>query len=116
MSSINKVSLVGRIGQDVEVKNLEGGKAVVNFSVATSESYKNAQGEKVENTEWHRVTAWGKLAEIVGKYTGKGDMIFIEGKLQTREFENKEGAKQQRTEIVASEVTFLVKAKEAVAA
>ncbi|OGS82596.1 MAG: single-stranded DNA-binding protein [Flavobacteria bacterium RIFCSPLOWO2_12_FULL_31_7] len=102
----NRVQLIGHVGQDPEIKNLENGK-LANLSIATNENYTNAKGEKVEQTEWHRITAWGKTAEIIEKYVTKGKEIAIEGKLSHKSYEDKEGNKRYVTEIVASEVLLL---------
>jgi single-strand DNA-binding protein len=108
MSGVNKVILVGRLGQDPEVKNLQTGQQVARLSIATSESWKDKQGQKQERTEWHRVIVWGKMAEVVGKYLSKGRQVYLEGKLQTRSWEDKETkAKKYVTEINASTVQFL---------
>jgi single-strand DNA-binding protein len=107
MSGVNKVILVGRLGKDPEVRNLENGAVVANFSVATSESYKDkTTGEKKEITEWHNVVLWRGLAEIAQKYLHKGDMVYIEGKLRTRSWE-KEGVTRYTTEIIADNMTML---------
>ena len=105
----NSVQLVGNVGQDPEIKNLEGGKKVANFSIATNESYKNEKGEKVDQTEWHRVSAWGKTAEIIEKYVSKGKEIAIEGKLTHRSYDDKDGVKRYITEVLANEVLLLGK-------
>ena len=105
----NSVQLVGNVGQDPEIRNLEGGKKVANFSIATNESYKNDKGEKVDQTEWHRVSAWGKTAEIIEKYVSKGKEIAIEGKLTHRSYDDKDGVKRYITEVVANEVLLLGK-------
>ena len=105
----NSVQLVGNVGQDPEIRNLEGGKKVANFSIATNESYKNEKGEKVDQTEWHRVSAWGKTAEIIEKYVSKGKEIAIEGKLTHRSYDDKDGVKRYITEVVANEVLLLSK-------
>lgn len=104
--SVNKVILVGRVGENPELKDLSGSK-VVNFSLATSEKFKDKNGEKKENTEWHRVTAWGALAEIIAKYATKGQQLYVEGKIQTRTYDDKDGVKKYSTEIVAKEITLL---------
>lgn len=104
---LNKVILIGRLGADPEVRYTQGGDMVVNFNLATDESYKNRSGEKVEKTEWHRVIAWGKLAEICGNYLTKGKLILIEGKLQTSTWEDKDGSKRYKTEIVAGNMKML---------
>lgn len=108
----NSVKLIGRLGKDPEFKSLENGTALVNFSIATSEKYKNAQGETVEETQWHNIVAWRKLAEIVNKYCTKGDQVAIEGKLVTRSYDNAEGVKKYITEIVARDLLMLSSKKE----
>jgi len=107
MSGVNKVILVGRLGKDPEVRNLENGATVCNFSVATSESYKDkTTGEKKEVTEWHNIVMWRSLAEIAAKYLHKGDQVYIEGKLRTRSWE-KDGVTRYTTEVVADQMTML---------
>jgi single-strand DNA-binding protein len=106
MSGINKVILVGHVGKDPEIRYLEGGVAVARLRLATSESYKNKNGEKVEQTEWHSVTAWRQLAEIIEKYVKKGQLLYIEGKLRTRTVGD-ENNKKYFTEIVADQMTML---------
>ena len=103
----NKVQLIGNVGQTPEIKNLESGKKVASFSIATNEFYKNSKGEKVQDTQWHNIVAWGKTAEIVESYVAKGKEIAIEGKLTNRSYENKEGEKRYVTEVVASEILLL---------
>jgi single-strand DNA-binding protein len=103
----NKVQLIGRVGQDPEVKNLDGGKKVVSISIATNDYYYKENGEKVEQTEWHRVTAWGKTAEIVEKFVTKGREIAIEGKLSHRSYDDKDGNKRYVTDIIANEVLLI---------
>jgi single-strand DNA-binding protein len=105
----NKVQLIGNLGKDPEIVNLESGKILAKFSIATNESYKNAQGEKVTDTQWHNIVAWGKTAEIVEKYVVKGKEVAIEGKLTTRSWEDKEGMKRYITEVVCSELLMLGK-------
>ncbi len=105
----NRVQLIGRVGQDPEVKNLEGGKKVATITIATNDTYYKDNGDKVEQTEWHRVTAWGKTAEIIEKYVTKGKEIAIEGKLTHRTYEDKNGEKRYVTDIVANEVLLLGK-------
>ena len=105
----NRVQLIGRVGQDPEVKNLEGGKKVATITIATNDVYYKDNGDKVEQTEWHRVTAWGKTAEIIEKYVTKGKEIAIEGKLTHRTYEDKNGEKRYITDIVANEVLLLGK-------
>ncbi len=104
--SLNKVMVIGRLGQKPESKVLQGGATVANFSVATTESWKDKSGAKQEKTEWHRIVAWGKTAELVVKYLDKGRQVYIEGKLQTRSWEDN-GVKKYATEIVANNVQFL---------
>jgi single-strand DNA-binding protein len=107
MAGINKVIIVGHLGQDPEIRYMSDGSAVANFSVATSESWTDKNtGEKKERTEWHRIVAWRKLGEICGKYLSKGKQVYVEGKLQTRSWEQ-DGVKRYTTEIVASDVQFL---------
>ena len=107
MSGVNKVILVGRLGKDPEVRNLENGATVANFTMATSESYKDkVTGEKKEITEWHNISLWRGLADIAAKYLHKGDMVYIEGKLRTRSWE-KEGVTRYTTEIIGDNMTML---------
>src|SRR5262249_27285065 len=104
---VNKVILIGRLGKDPEVRNLENGATVANFTIATSESYKDkTTGDKKEVTEWHNIVLWRGLAEIAAKYLHKGDMIYLEGKLRTRSWE-KEGVTRYTTEIVGDNMTML---------
>ncbi|MGB5822388.1 MAG: single-stranded DNA-binding protein [Saonia sp.] len=109
MSSIkNYVHLLGNIGDEPKVTNLEGGKKVARFPLATNENYKNAQGDKVQSTDWHTIVAWGKTAEIVEKYAHKGKQVAIVGKLKTRTYtEPKEGNERYVTEIIADEILLL---------
>lgn len=116
MSGINKVIVVGRLGQDPEVRYTQGGQAVCNFSVATSESWNDKEGQRQEKTEWHRIVVWGKIAEICSQYLGKGRQVYVEGRLQTRQWDDKEGNKRYTTEIVANTVQFLDKAGDQTAA
>ena len=104
---INKVILIGTMGRDPEMQYSASGTAVCTISVATSESWKDKSGEKVEKTEWHRVVAFQKLAEIMGKYLVKGSTLYIEGKLQTRKWQDKDGADRYTTEIVARDMQML---------
>ena len=107
MSGVNKVILIGRLGKDPEVRNLDNGAVVANFSIATSESYKDrTTGEKKEITEWHNIVLWRGLAEVAQKFLRKGDMVYIEGKLRTRSWE-KEGVTRYTTEIVADNMNML---------
>ena len=107
MAGINKVIIIGRLGRDPEVRYTQDGTAVANFSVATSEEWRDKDsGEKRERTEWHRIVAWRRLGELCGQYLSKGRQVYIEGKLQTRSWEQ-DGVKRYSTEIVASDVQFL---------
>ncbi|SES30275.1 single-stranded DNA-binding protein [Pedobacter rhizosphaerae] len=106
MSGINKVILVGHLGKDPEVRHLEGGVTVASFPLATSETY-NKDGKRVEQTEWHNIVLWRGLAEVASKYLQKGKLVYIEGKLRTRSFEDKEKVKKYVTEIVAENFTML---------
>lgn len=108
MAGINKVILIGRLGNDPEVRYTPSGDAVANFSIATSEEWKDKNtGEKRERTEWHRVVAWRRLGEICGEYLSKGRQVYVEGRIQTNAWEDKEGIKRYTTEILASTVQFL---------
>ena len=104
---INKVILVGRLGKDPEMKYTQGGTAVARFSLATDETWKDQAGEKQQRTEWHNIVAWRKLAEICGQYLTKGQLVYIEGKLQTRKWEDKEGFKHHASEVVADKMVML---------
>ncbi|RZK13358.1 MAG: single-stranded DNA-binding protein [Pedobacter sp.] len=106
MSGINKVILVGHLGKDPEVRHLDGGVTVASFPLATSETY-NKDGKRVEQTEWHNIVLWRGLAEVASKYLQKGKLVYIEGKLRTRSFEDKEKVKKYVTEIVAENFTML---------
>ncbi len=105
----NKVQLIGNVGNNPEIKTFDGGKKLVSFTLATNESYKNDKGEKVEQTEWHRVSAWGKTADVIEKFVTKGKEIAIEGKLTHRSYDDKNGEKRYITEVVASDVLLLGK-------
>ena len=105
--SVNKVILVGRLGQDPDVRYMPNETAVCNFSIATSRSYKDKAGEKVEQTEWHRIVMFGKLAEIAKEYLKKGSQVFLEGRLQTRKWQTKEGQDRYTTEVVADSMQML---------
>ncbi len=107
MAGVNKVILIGNLGRDPELRYTPGGQAVAEFSVATSESFTKQSGEKQERTEWHRIVVWGRVAENCAKYLAKGRTVYIEGRLQTREWEDKEGQKRRTTEVVAQTVQFL---------
>lgn len=103
----NKVQLIGNLGNNPEVINLESGKKLVKFSLATNDSYKKNNGEKITDTQWHNIIAWNKTAEIIENYTSKGTEIVIEGKLTSRSYEDKEGIKRYITEVVCNEVLLL---------
>jgi single-strand DNA-binding protein len=105
--SVNKVILLGRLGQDPEIRYTPTSAAVCNFSIATSESWTDKAGEKKEKTEWHRIVVWGKLAELCNQYLSKGRQVFVEGRLQTRSWDDKDGTKRYTTEIVANTVQFI---------
>ena len=105
----NKVQLIGHLGKNPEVKTIDNGKKVARVSLATSESYKNLQDEKVTETQWHNIVAWGKLAEILEQYTTKGSEICVEGKLNYRDYTDKDGVKRNTTEIVINEILLLDK-------
>ena len=108
MRSVNKVILLGHLGADPEVRYTQGGTAVANLRIATNESYNDKNsGERIEKTEWHRVVAWGKLAEIVGQYLTKGRQVYVEGQLQTRQWQDKEGNTRYSTEVRASDLVML---------
>ncbi|WP_439505187.1 single-stranded DNA-binding protein [Sediminibacterium sp.] len=105
----NKVQLIGNLGQDPEIKSIGEDKKVAHLSVATNENYKNAKGEKVTETQWHNVVAWGKLADIAEKYLVKGTEVVIEGKLINRNYTDKQGVKRYATEVQANELLILTK-------
>ena len=103
----NKVQLIGNLGQNPEVKELNGGKKVAKFSLATNETYRNKAGEKVTDTQWHNLVAWGKTAEVIEKYLKKGSEVAIEGKILNRNYTDKEGVKRYVTEIQVSDLLML---------
>lgn len=105
--SVNKVIILGRLGQDPELKYTPSGAAVCNFSLATSENWTDRNGQKQEKTEWHKVVVWGKLAEVCNQYLAKGRQAYLEGKLQTRSWEDNNGQKRYTTEINATTVQFI---------
>ena len=109
MAGVNKVILIGNLGKDPEVRYLDSGVAVANFSLATTESYKNKEGERVSQTEWHNVVLWRGLAEIAEKYLKKGNSVYIEGKIRNRKWEDKDGNTRYTTEILADNMTMLGK-------
>lgn len=104
---INKVILVGRLGADPEIRYTPDGTMVTNFRLATDESYKNKSGERVQRTEWHKIVTFRKLAEICGNYLTKGKLVYVEGRIQTRSWDDKEGIKRYTTEIIASDMKML---------
>lgn len=105
----NKVQLMGHVGQEPEIKTFDGGKKVANLTIATNEVYYKENGDKVENTEWHRVSAWGKTADIIEKYVTKGKEIAIEGKLTHRSYDDKDGNKRYITEVMVNELVLMSK-------
>jgi single-strand DNA-binding protein len=108
MSTIrNKVQLIGNVGREPEIVNLESGKKLAKFSVATNENYKNASGERVTDTQWHNIIAWGKTAELIEKYVNKGKEVGVEGKLTSRSWDDKDGNKHYITEVVCNELLLL---------
>jgi len=107
MAGVNKVLLIGNLGKDPEVRTLESGAKVANFPLATTESYKNKNGERVDTTEWHNIVLWRGLADVAENYLKKGNQIFVEGKIKTRSWEDKEGNKRYTTEILADNMTML---------
>ncbi|MDD2582497.1 MAG: single-stranded DNA-binding protein [Desulfuromonadaceae bacterium] len=107
MASLNKVMLIGNLGKDPEVRFTASGQAVASFSLATSEKFKGKSGEMEERTEWHNITLWGKLAEIAGEYLSKGKTVYIEGRLQTRKWQDKNGNDRYTTDIVGDRMQML---------
>ncbi len=104
---VNKVILIGNLGRDPEIRYTQGGQPVANFTMATSERWNNKDGERQERTEWHKIVVWGKLAEFCGEYLSKGRQVYAEGRLQTREWEDKDGNKRWTTEVVANSIQFV---------
>ena len=109
MAAVNKVILIGHLGADPELRYTPNGTPVANFRIATTERWTNKQGERMESTEWHRIVAWGKLGEFCGQYLNKGKQVYIEGRLRTRSWEDKDGKKQWTTEIIAQRLQLLGK-------
>ncbi len=107
MAGVNKVILIGNLGRDPELRYTQNGQAVANFTLATTESWTNRSGERGERTEWHRIVTWGRTAELCSQYLSKGRTVYVEGRIQTREWEDKEGQKRRTTEINAQTVQFL---------
>lgn len=106
-AGVNKVILIGNLGRDPELRYTQSGQPVANFSLATSEQFTKKDGTRDERTEWHRIVAWARTAELCAQYLSKGRTVYVEGRLQTREWENREGQKQRTTEVVAQTVQFL---------
>ena len=113
MASLNKVMLIGNLGKDPEVRYTTSGQAVASFPIATTERFKSKAGEPEERTEWHRITLWGKLAEIAGEYLAKGRTIYVEGKLQTRKWQDRDGNDKYTTEVVGERMLMLGKKENA---
>jgi len=107
MASVNKVILVGNLGRDPELRYIQSGQAVANFTLATNDRWRDKEGNNQERTEWHRIVVWGKSAENCAQFLQKGRSVYVEGRLQTREWEDKDGNKRQTTEVVAQTVQFL---------
>jgi single-strand DNA-binding protein len=107
MAGVNKAILVGNLGRDPELRYTQNGQAVVNFTLATSETWTDKSGERVERTEWHRIVVWGKTGEMCAQYLSKGRTVYVEGRIQTREWEDKDGNKRYTTEINAQTVNFI---------
>jgi len=107
MAGVNKVILIGNLGRDPELRYTQSGQAVANFTLATTENWTDKSGEKVERTEWHRIVAWGRTGELCAQYLAKGRSVYIEGRIQTREYEDRDGNKRSTTEINAQTVQFL---------
>jgi len=104
---VNKVILIGNLGADPEIRYTPSGAAVANFRIATSDSWTDKQGQRQERTEWHRIVAWNKLAELCGEYLSKGRQVYVEGRLQTRSWDDRDGNKRYMTEVIAQQITFL---------
>ncbi|MCL4526438.1 MAG: single-stranded DNA-binding protein [Gammaproteobacteria bacterium] len=112
MASVNKVIVLGHLGRDPEMRYTQDGKAIANFSLATSESFKDKDGNKQERTEWHRISMFGRIAEIAGEYLRKGSMAYVEGRLQTRKWTDKEGQERYTTEIIGDRLQLIGPKKE----
>ncbi|RPI24216.1 MAG: single-stranded DNA-binding protein [Acidobacteria bacterium] len=110
---VNRVILVGRLGKDPEMRYTAGGAPVTNFSLATNETWKDQSGERQERTEWHNIVVWNKLAETCNQYLSKGKLVYIEGRLQTREWDDRDGNKRRTTEVVASDMKMLERRSDA---
>lgn len=105
--SLNKVLLIGRLGRDPELRNTQSGQLVASFSIATDETYTNHEGQKIQKTEWHRISVWGKQADFCGKYLAKGRLVYVEGKIETRKWQDKAGIDRYTTEIKAERLVVL---------
>ena len=105
--SLNRVMLIGRLGADPELRMTPNGAAVTNFNLATNEAYKDKEGQQVETTDWHRIVTWNRLAEFANNYLKKGSLVYVEGRLKTRSYDDKEGVKKYITEVVVNEITML---------
>ena len=105
----NRVQLIGHVGNEPEIKTFDGGKKLANLTIATNDTYRNDNGDKVEHTDWHKVTAWGKTADIIEKYVTKGKEVAIEGKLTHRSYEDKNGEKRYITEVIVNEILLIGK-------
>lgn len=111
--TVNKAILLGRLGKNPEIRNTKGGDPVASFSLATDQSFKDRQGKRQDRTEWHQIVVWGKLADFADKYLSKGRLIYLEGRIQTREYTDKDDVKRYKTEIVATTIRFVGPAPEA---
>jgi single-strand DNA-binding protein len=109
MASLNKVLLIGNLGKDPEIRNLENGSMVATFSIATTEGYKDKSGNWHDQTEWHNIVAWRNLAEVAEKFLKKGSSVYVQGRLRTRTWEDKDGKKHYQTEVIADEITALTR-------
>lgn len=107
MAGLNKAQVLGRLGQDPQINQTTSGKKFANFSIATSESYKDKDGERVEKTQWHNCTAWSPLAEIIEKYVKKGSELYVEGKMETQDFEGKDGVQNKTTKIIVNNLVLV---------
>jgi single-strand DNA-binding protein len=107
MAGVNKAILIGNLGRDPELRYTQGGQAVANFTLATTENWTNKSGEREDRTEWHRIVVWGRVAELCAQYLSKGRTVYVEGRIQTREWEDKDGQKRRTTEINAQTVQFI---------
>jgi len=110
VGSVNKVILVGNLGRDPEIRRSQGGTTIASFSLATNEAWNNREGQREERTEWHKIVVFGKLADFCGQYLSKGKQVYLEGRLQTRSWDDREGNKKYTTEIVAASIVLLGKA------